>query len=93
MNDASRTLTSLIADRWSQKKYEVMFQADGQHLIVFVKDAEGSALVPLEERSKGFQWFFSFDMTFMYETDGEFSNAIILLDEPRLHLHAARQRT
>jgi hypothetical protein len=92
MNDASRTLTSLIADRWSQKKYEVMFQADGQHLIMFVKDADGSALVPLEERSKGFQWFFSFDMTFMYETDGRFSNAIILLDEPGLHLHAAAQR-
>lgn len=92
MNDASRTLTSLIADRWSQKKYEVMFQADGQHLITFVKDAEGSALVPLEERSMGFQWFFSFDMTFMYETDGKFSNAIILLDEPGLHLHAAAQR-
>ena len=92
MNDASRTLTSLIADRWSQKKYETMFQADGQHLIMFVKDAEGSALVPLEERSKGFQWFFSFDMTFMYETDGKFSNSIILLDEPGLHLHAAAQR-
>lgn len=92
MNDASRTLTSLIANRWSQKKYETMFQADGQHLIMFVKDAEGSALVPLEERSKGFQWFFSFDMTFMYETDGKFSNAIILLDEPGLHLHAAAQK-
>ena len=92
MNDASRTLTALIADRWSQKKYEVMFQADGQHLIMFVKDAEGSALVPLEERSKGFQWFFSFDMTFMYETDGKFANAVILLDEPGLHLHAAAQR-
>jgi predicted ATPase len=92
MNDASRTLTSLIAERWSQKEYEVMFQADGQHMITFVKDKEGSALVPLEERSKGFQWFFSFDMTFMYETDGKFSNAIILLDEPGLHLHAAAQR-
>lgn len=93
MNDASATLTSLIAHRWSQKKYEVMFQADGQHLITFVKDIEAgsSVLVPLEERSKGFQWFFSFDMTFMYETDGKFSNAIILLDEPGLHLHAAAQ--
>jgi hypothetical protein len=31
-------------------------------------------------------------MTFMYETRGEFRNAIILLDEPGLHLHAAAQR-
>ncbi len=92
MNDASQTLTNEIADRWSQRKYEIMFQADGQHFITFVKDANSRVLVPLEERSKGFQWFFSFDMTFMYETNGMFKNAIILLDEPGLHLHAAAQR-
>lgn len=92
MNDASQTLTEEIAHRWTQKKYEVMFQADGDHFITFVKDADSKILVPLEERSKGFQWFFSFDMTFMYETNGEFENAIILLDEPGLHLHAAAQR-
>jgi predicted ATP-dependent endonuclease of OLD family len=92
MNDASQTLTRLIADRWSQKQYEVMFQADGQHFIAFVKDADDNVLVPLEERSRGFQWFFSFDMMFMYETGGRFENAVILLDEPGLHLHAAAQR-
>lgn len=92
MDDASRTLTSDIAERWTQKKYEVRFQADGHHFITFVKDAEAQALVPLEERSKGFQWFFSFDMKFMYETEGEFENAVLLLDEPGLHLHAAAQR-
>lgn len=91
MNDASVTLTNLIADRWTQKKYEVEFHADGQHFITFVKDADSKILVPLEERSKGFQWFFSFDMMFMYETKGKFENAIILLDEPGLHLHAAAQ--
>ena len=47
--------------------------------------------MPLEDRSKGFQWFFSFDMMFMHETKGKFENAIILLDEPGLHLHAAAQ--
>lgn len=92
MNDASQTLTDMIAHKWSQKKYEVRFQADGQHFLTFVKDIDSNALVPLEERSKGFQWFFSFDMTFMYETEGQFENAIILLDEPGLHLHAAAQR-
>ncbi len=92
LNDASQTLTNEIASRWSQKKYEVQFQADGHHFITFVKDEETKALVPLEERSKGFQWFFSFDMKFMYETEGEFENSVILLDEPGLHLHAAAQR-
>ena len=92
MNDASQTLTSLISDRWSQKQYEVMFQADGQHFITFVKGLNDKVLVPLEERSRGFQGFFSFDMLFMHETKGNFKNAIILLDEPGLHLHAAAQR-
>ncbi len=92
MNDASDTLTSQIAERWSQRRYQVVFQADGQHFITFVKDLNDKGLVPLEDRSKGFQWFFSFDMRFMYETEGKFKNAIILLDEPGLHLHAAAQR-
>jgi hypothetical protein len=65
MSDASQTLTNEIAERWSQKKYEVQFQADGHHFVTFVKDEASKALVPLEERSKGFQWFFSFDMKFM----------------------------
>lgn len=92
MNDASSTLTTEISNRWRQKKYEVQFQADGHHFMTFVKDSGAKALVPLDERSKGFQWFFSFDMTFMYETNGSFENAIILLDEPGLHLHADAQR-
>jgi predicted ATP-dependent endonuclease of OLD family len=92
MNDASVTLTNEIAERWRQKRYEVQFSADGFHFITFVKDADSKTLVPLEERSKGFQWFFSFDMLLMTETKGKFENCVILLDEPGLHLHAAAQR-
>ena len=65
---------------------------DGHHVIAFVSDEIQPALVPLDERSKGFQWFFSFDTTFLHATKGTFRNAVILLDEPGLHLHAAAQR-
>jgi hypothetical protein len=92
MNDASLTLTNQLAEHWSQRRYQVRFEADGYHLIAFVSDEVQPALVPLNERSKGFQWFFSFDVTFLYETNATFKNAIILLDEPGLHLHAAAQR-
>jgi predicted ATP-dependent endonuclease of OLD family len=92
MNDASLTLNNLLADHWSQRKYRVRFEADGNNVIAFVSDEIQPALVPLNERSKGFQWFFSFDTTFLYETDGTFKNAIILLDEPGLHLHIDAQR-
>jgi hypothetical protein len=47
MSDPSHTLTNIIADRWSQKKYEVMFQADGQHFITWVKDVGQRGLVAL----------------------------------------------
>ena len=82
--------------RWrttgSQRQYQVRFEADGHHVIAFVSDEVQAALVPLNERSRGFQWFFSFDTTFLHETQGTFKNAVILLDEPGLHLHAAAQR-
>ena len=92
MDDASSTLTSLLADHWSQRKYKVVFHADGYHVIAFVSDEFQPSLVPLEDRSKGFQWFFSFDTTFLHDTQGTFRNAVILLDEPGLHLHASAQR-
>ncbi len=92
LDDASATLTSDISDRWRQKKYEVQFRADGHHFYTFVKDERDPALIRLEERSKGFQWFFSFDLMFMHESDGTFKGCIILLDEPGLHLHPDAQR-
>jgi len=92
LDDASATLTRTIEKRWNQKKYEVQYRADGQHFYTFVKDEKDPALIKLEERSKGFQWFFSFDLMFMYESKGSFENCIILLDEPGLHLHPDGQR-
>lgn len=46
--------------------------------------------VNLDERSRGFQWFFSFYVTFFADTKGA-GDAILLLDEPGLHLHARSQ--
>ncbi len=92
LNDAAQTLTEKMAPRWTQKRYAIQFQADGQHFVTFVRDLETGVMVPLEDRSRGFQWFFSFDLNFMYETGACFRNAVLLLDEPGLHLHAAAQR-
>lgn len=92
MDDASTKLTELLADHWSQRKYRIRFDADGYHIVAFVSDEVQPAQVSLDQRSKGFQWFFSFDTTFLHETQGTFKNSVILLDEPGLHLHAAAQR-
>jgi predicted ATP-dependent endonuclease of OLD family len=92
LDDASQSLSNLIEGRWNQRKYEIQFRADGQHFYTMVKDDQpGSGLIPLEERSKGFQWFFSFDLLFMHESAGTFKGCVILLDEPGLHLHPDAQ--
>ncbi len=90
--DASATLTRTIAERWKQRRYEVQFRADGQLFYTFVKDERDPSLIKLEERSKGFQWFFSFDLLFMHESGGTFKDCVLLLDEPGLHLHPDAQR-
>lgn len=89
--DASTAFTKTIAGRWRQSQYEVQFNSDGQYFYTFVKGLNDSALIRLEERSKGFQWFFSFDLMFMNESQGTFKNCVILLDEPGLHLHPQAQ--
>jgi hypothetical protein len=47
--------------------------------------------IELESRSKGFQWFFSFYLVFLVESDLEHRDAILLLDEPGIHLHMTAQ--
>lgn len=92
LDDGAATLTKEITDRFGQRRYEVTYRADGQRFFTFVKDDLDPALIRLEERSKGFQWFFSFDLMFMHESEGTFEGCVVLLDEPGLHLHPDAQK-
>ncbi len=92
LSDAAATLTQKVASHWGAQRYEVDFRADGQQFFTFVKAPGDKALIKLEERSRGFQWFFSFDLMLMHETNGTFKGCVILLDEPGLHLHPGAQR-
>ena len=92
LDDGAGTLTSEFAERLRQRRYEVDFRVDDQQFFTFVKDDQDKALIRLEERSKGFQWFFSFDLMFMHESEGTFKGCVILLDEPGLHLHPDAQK-
>ena len=48
--------------------------------------------VNLDERSRGLKWFFSFYIAFCADTKGGAAdNAVLLLDEPGLYLHALSQ--
>lgn len=92
VDDGARTLTEMFKERLKQREYAVEFRADGQEFYTMVKDHTDVGLIRLEERSKGFQWFFSFDLLFMHESGGTFQNCVLLLDEPGLHLHPGAQK-
>jgi predicted ATPase len=91
LSDAAATLNRKMESHWKQRRYEVEFRADGQQFMTFIRDTRDKSLIRLEERSKGFQWFFSFNLMLMHETKGTLRNCVILLDEPGLHLHPAAQ--
>ncbi len=92
LDDGAATLTKTISNRLRQRNYAVEYRADGQRFFTFVKDDRDPALIRLEERSKGFQWFFAFDLMFMHESEETFEGCVILLDEPGLHLHPEAQK-
>ena len=93
LQDAATTLTNGVAGRWGQNEYQVQFRADGQIFFTEIEETKKDiGMIPLEEQSKGFQWFFSFDLHFMHDSEGTFEGCVLLLDEPGLHLHPGGQK-
>ncbi len=96
LNSASRRLTEELCNIWKPdaKRAEaerLRILADGQYLKVVVEDDLGVE-IELDQRSEGFQWLVSFFVVFFAESADKHRNAILLLDEPGLSLHALKQQ-
>ena len=92
LQDSATTLTNNVAGRWGQNDYQVQFRVDGQVFFAEIEETDKNiGMIPLEEQSKGFQWFFSFDLHFMHDSEGTVEGCVLLLDEPGLHLHPGGQ--
>ena len=92
LQDAGEMLTNAIADRWAQCPFRVQFRADGQRFFTEIEELDKNVgMLPLEEQSRGFKWFFSFDLRFMHDSGGTFAKCVLLLDEPGMHLHPGSQ--
>ncbi len=61
-----------------------------EHILDIRVKSKGVSL-PLKNRSKGFNWFFSFLVWFKRIQEDATSNYVLLLDEPGLNLHASAQ--
>ncbi len=91
LDSAGAKLTSQFRQWWSQGNYIFNFNADGNYFRILVSDDERPEKIELESRSKGLQWFFSFFLVFLAESEGAHKNCILLLDEPGLGLHPNAQ--
>jgi len=93
-NRAGAVVTGEIRRLWKDRALKVRFNPDAAHLDTLISDPNAvyDVEVNLDERSRGFKWFFSFYITFAADTKGgSAENAILLLDEPGLYLHASSQ--
>ena len=59
LSDAAATLNRKIENHWKQLRYEVGFSGGRASVrMTFVRGLNDKTLIRLEERSRGFQWFF-----------------------------------
>ena len=88
LNSASLDISNRFSKWFGQRRHKIRYQADGPYFRIWVSDDRRPDVdIELESRSKGFQWFFSFYLVFLVESKEGHEDAILLLDEPGLHLH------
>jgi hypothetical protein len=88
LNSASNDITARFTAWWKQRRHTIRYHADGDFFRIWVADDRRPGIeIELESRSHGFQWFFSFYLVFLVESEETHKEAVLLLDEPGLHLH------
>jgi hypothetical protein len=87
--EASEGLTEQATLRWEGDPVTFRVQFDETRMIVSV-DHKGRDQKP-SRRSRGLQWFLGFYANFKAEARGDLAGAVLLLDEPGLHLHIKQQ--
>ncbi len=92
LQSASSKLTRDFREWWSQGNYTFDFSADGKHFRILVADEVRPERIVLENRSTGLQWFLSFYLVFLVESQDAHTGAILLLDEAGLALHPLAQK-
>ena len=92
LSSASTDISEKFSQWFHQRRHKIRYEADGSYFRIWITDDRRSVPIELESRSKGFQWFFSFYLVFLAESDAGHKDAILLLDEPGLHLHPTAQQ-
>lgn len=88
---AGARLTQEIRRVWNDETLTLRLEVDGQYLQTLVEDELGHP-VELDQRSEGFRWLVSFFVVFHAQAGDSLKDAVLLLDEPGLSLHALKQQ-
>jgi predicted ATP-dependent endonuclease of OLD family len=96
LESTSSDITQHIFKYWKNNTgLRVQFQLEphpqDKFLNIRVWSDKHQMSLPLSNRSKGFNWFFSFIVWFSRIQEDKNNDYILLLDEPGLNLHAAAQ--
>ena len=91
LNAAAVDLTKAVRKVWGSDDFRLTFRVDGFYLKVVVEDDEGVE-IELDQRSHGLVWLVSFYVVFKAQAMDQLANAILLLDEPGMSLHALKQQ-
>lgn len=91
LQTAGARLTADIRRVWNDDTLTLRLDVDGQYLQTLVEDELGIP-VELDQRSEGFRWLVSFFVVFHAQAKDDLRNAVLLLDEPGLSLHALKQQ-
>lgn len=91
LQTAGARLTEEIRKVWNDEALTLRLDVDGQYLQTLVEDELGIP-VELDQRSEGFRWLVSFFVVFHAQAKDSLRDAILLLDEPGLSLHALKQQ-
>ena len=99
LEDASHRLTATLRTYWKRddaprivlRMSKASILRGQPALIIRVENDENEGGLPLESRSKGFKYFFSFMVWFSKIQEDEDIDYVLLLDEPGLSLHGTAQ--
>ncbi len=90
MQELSEKTTKHIKSVWKEHEVEtdIVIESTGICNVYFKDKDVKSSFFEMEQRSDGFQRFISFILTLSAQNSNqELRNALILLDEPEVHLH------
>lgn len=92
LSSASSKLTRKFKNWWKQGEYIFRFSADGDYFYIYVSDEKRPDEIDLGDRSAGLQWFISFYLVFLVESQNAHKGSILLLDEAGMTLHPNAQK-